>query len=227
MKTLLLILFPLSVIMPVITQKAGLSKKRPLEMKMLCVALFLSVGFLSLFMREDIRPYSIGILSALISGAIGDFLLAYKKGKNFIIGAVFFSVGHLIYSFTFLTLGTLSVRTYIIPVIVIGAVLTALLLIFTKRKIKLQNNRPAFIAYGINLILFLTCAVVRGASAIADKNIFFGLCLIAGGVLFSFSDMLIGAKLGGMRRPKILHYAVSYTYFSAQTLLALSILLEH
>ena len=88
MKILLLILFPLSVIMPVITQKAGLSKKRPLEMKMLCVALFLSVGFLSLFMRDDIRPYSIGVLSALISGAIGDFLLAYKKGKNNDVGNV-------------------------------------------------------------------------------------------------------------------------------------------
>ena len=79
MKTLLLILFPLSVIMPVITQKAGLSKKRPLEMKMLCVALFLSVGFLSLFMRDDIRPYSIGILSALISGA--DFYILFCSQK--------------------------------------------------------------------------------------------------------------------------------------------------
>ena len=227
MKTLLSILFPLSVFMPVITQKAGLSKKRPLGMKMLCVALFLSVGFLALFIREDIRPYSIGILSALISGAIGDFLLAYKKGKNFILGAVFFSIGHLIYSFTFLTLGTLSVKSYIVPVAVISAILTIMLLIFTKRKIRLENNRLLFIAYGIILILFLTCAVVRGVSAITEKNIIFALCLIAGGVLFSFSDMLIGAKLGGMRRPKIFHYAVSYTYFSAQTLLALSILFEH
>ena len=227
MKTLLLILFPLSVIMPVITQKAGLSKKRPLEMKMLCVALFLSVGFLSFFMRGDVHPYSIGILAALISGATGDFLLAYKKGKNFIIGALFFSVGHLIYSFTFLTLGTASVKAYIVPVAVISAVLTIMLLIFTKLKIKLQNNRLPFIAYGIILIVFFTCALVRGVAAIWDKNIFFGFCLILGGALFSFSDMLIGAKLGGMRRPKILHYAVSYTYFSAQTLLALSILLQH
>ena len=227
MKTSILFLALISAMMPVITQKTGLSKKHPLEFKMLCVFLFLAVGMLSALKVGTFTAYSICILSALVSGGLGDFFLSYKKNKFFMLGLAFFAIGHLIYSYTFLCQGSYSASTYMIPVAIVTVVLTLSLFIFSKLRMKLGGKQIPFTVYGTVLAFFFTCAVASGLVAIASGNIAFGLCLITGGILFSFSDLLIGAKFGGMRRPKIFHYFVSYTYFTAQTLFALSILLQH
>ena len=227
-KILLLILCPISALMPVITQKSGLSMKKPLGMKMLCVFLFLLVGLVSFLSQDYICSYSVGIMSALILGAIGDFILGYKNGKFMIPGAIFFSVGHIVYSITLIYLGEDSAEKYILWVLLLTFVLVVALLVFSKLRLKLLGKKLVLlIAYGTILVIFFTCAIIRGVVAIKSGAIMLGLCLISGGALFSFSDLLIGAKLGGMKRPKILHYAVSYTYFVAQTLFALSILLQY
>ncbi len=226
MKILLWVIAAISIAMPVITQKTGLSKKYPLTLKMLCVFLFLAVGAVAALVSESLTSYTIYILSALVSGGIGDFFLSYKKNKFFMLGLVFFAVGHLIYSYTFLCQGSYPASVYIILVAVITVVLTLSLFIFAKLRMKLGNKQIPFTIYGAILVFFFSCAVVSGVVAIAKDNIGFGLCLIIGGALFSFSDLLIGAKFGGMRRPKILHYFVSYTYFAAQTLFALSIFFQ-
>lgn len=226
MKTSILFLALISAMMPVITQKTGLSKKHPLEFKMLCVFLFLAVGMLSALKVGTFTAYSICILSALVSGGMGDFFLSYKKNKYFMVGLAFFAIGHLIYSYAFLCQGNYLSSAYMILVAVITAVLTLSLFIFSKLRMKLGSKQIPFTIYGAVLAFFFTCAVVSGIVAIIKSNIIFGLCLIVGGILFSFSDLLIGAKFGGMRRPKIFHYFVSYTYFTAQTLFALSILFQ-
>ena len=68
MKTSILFLAVISALMPVITQKTGLSKKYPLSLKMLCVALFRAVGILSAMASEAITAYTLCILAALASG---------------------------------------------------------------------------------------------------------------------------------------------------------------
>ncbi len=226
MKLLILLIALLSAAMPVITQKTGLSKKYPLSLKMLCAFLFLSVAVLSVFAAESVTAFSLCILAALVKGALGDFFLSYKKEKYFMLGLLFFALGHLIYSYTFLYQGIFSVGDCILPALTVTAMLTFVMFLFSKSKLRLGRKQLPFTLYSAILIFFFICSVTSGIRAIIGQNILFGLCLISGGTLFIFSDLLIGMRAGGIKRPKFLHYAVSYTYFSAQTLFALSILFQ-
>ena len=80
--------------------------------------------------------------------------------------------------------------------------------------------------YAPVLIFSFACALVKGAVEINEGNVLFALCLVAGGTLFFASDIMIGVGKGGIKRPKLLRNAGSYTYFAAQAMFALSILFQ-
>lgn len=226
MKTLSFIFAVITALLPVITQKTGLSEKYGFKMKMLCAFMYLITGVVSAVVVCRVTAYSVMILTALVLGMLGDFFLEYKSKKFFPLGAAFFGIGHIVYSCTFLFVGTYKALSHIEAVAGITLVLTAVILIFAKVKLRLKGKKKLILAYAPVLILAFACALVKGAISLNESNLPFGMCLIFGGVLFFASDIMIGAGKGGIKRPKFLHNAVSYTYFAAQALFALSIIFQ-
>ncbi len=226
MKTLPFIFAVVTVLLPVITQKTGLSEKYGFKMKMLCAFMYLITGVVSAVVVYRITAYSLLILGALVFGMLGDFFLEYKAKKLFPLGAAFFGIGHIVYSCTFLFVGTYKALSHIEAVAGITLVLTAVILIFAKVKLRLKGKKKLILAYAPVLILAFACALVKGVISLNESNLPFGMCLIFGGVLFFASDIMIGVGKGGIKRPKFLHNAVSYTYFAAQALFALSIIFQ-
>ena len=94
MKILPLIFALISSLMPVITQKTGLSSKYGFKIKMLCAFMYLVTGVISVAAIYSVTQYSFFILGALVSGVLGDFFLSYKEDKYFPVGVLFFALGH-------------------------------------------------------------------------------------------------------------------------------------
>ena len=226
MKILSFISAVITVILPFITQKTGLSKKYGFKLKMLCAVLYFVTGVLASVSHGAVTEYSVMILSGLVFGMLGDFFLEYKSKKLFPLGAVFFALGHIVYSVTFLFVGDYSAISYIWGVLGITIAVTAVIFAFAKNRLHLKGKKKMIIIYAPVLIFSFACAVVNGALALSVGNYNFGLCLIWGGSMFFTSDIMIGVGKGGVKRPPFLHYAVSYTYFAAQALFALSILFQ-
>ena len=226
MKILPLIFAVITIITPVITQKTGLSKKYGFILKMLCAVLYLVTGVLSAVSFGAVTEYSAMMLGALVLGMLGDFFLEYKGKKLFPLGVVFFALGHIVYSITFLFAGVYKAAPYIAVVLCITLVITAAIVIPAKTKLKLNGKNNLILFYAPVLVFSFVCAVVSGTSAFCENNQLLGLCLISGGSLFFFSDVMIGMDKCGIRRPEFLHYAVSYTYFAAQALFALSMVFQ-
>lgn len=226
MRTLPLIFAAAAAIMPVVSQKTGLSKKYGFPLKMLSALLYLATGIFSALATDSITGYSFMILAALVLGVLGDFFLEYKGKKLFPLGAVMFAFGHIIYSVTFLLIGNQRAMPHTGAVAAVTVAVTAVIFAFAKARLKLKGKKNMLLAYVPVLVFSFVCAAVRGALALKSGAVLFGLCLVAGGALFFVSDIMIGVGKGGIKRPKILHNAVSYTYFAAQALFALSILFQ-
>lgn len=223
MKTLPFIFAVVTVLLPVITQKTGLSAKHGFKMKMLCAFMYLITGVVSAVAVCRVTAYSVMILTALVLGMLGDFFLEYKSKRFFPLGAAFFGIGHIVYSCTFLFVGTYKALSHIEIVAGITLVLSAVTLLFAKVKLRLKGKKKLILAYAPVLIFAFASALVSGGLAMNEGNLSFGMCLIFGGFLFFASDLMIGIGKGGINRPAFMHNAVSYTYFAAQTLFALSI----
>lgn len=226
MKTSALIFAAITAVLPVVSQKSGLSKKYGFTLKMLNAALYLITGMLSAVSFGSVTNYSVMMLSGLIFGFIGDFFLEYKSKKLFPLGAVFFALGHILYSITFLFIGEHNAASRIWAVIGMTVAVTAMIFAFAKTRLHLKGKKKMVIIYAPVLIFSFACAVIKGSLALSAGSFTFGLCLIWGGSMFFASDIMIGVGKGGVKRPKPLHYAVSYTYFAAQALFALSILFQ-
>jgi len=226
MKTLPFIFAVVTVLLPVITQKTGLSRKYGFKMKMLCAFMYLITGVVSAVAVYRITAYSVMILTALVLGMLGDFFLEYKSKKLFPLGAAFFGIGHIVYSCTFLFVGTYKALSHIEIVAGITLVLSAVTLLFAKVKLRLKSKKKLILAYAPVLIFAFASALVSGMLAMSVANLSYGLCLTAAGVLFFLSDIMIGMGKGGFDRPAFLRNAVSYTYFAAQALFALSIIFQ-
>lgn len=226
MKISALIFAVVTALLPVISQKSGLSKKYGFPLKMLSAVMYLLTGVTSAIAFGVITEYSLLMLSGLVFGILGDFFLDYKSKKLFPLGAVFFALGHIVYSITFLFIGNYNAASHIEAVLGMTVVVTAMIFAFAKAKLRLKGKKKMIVVYAPVLIFSFACAVVKGALALSEGSFGFALCLIWGGSMFFASDIMIGVGKGGVKRPKILHYAVSYTYFAAQALFALSILFQ-
>ena len=139
---------------------------------------------------------------------------------------MFFALGHIVYSITFLFIGDYKAISDITSVLAVTLIITAAVFAFAKTKLKLSGKKNMLLIYAPVLIFSFACAFIKGVAAFIGGDIVLGLCLTAGGTLFFASDIMIGVGKGGVKRPPFLHYAVSYTYFAAQALFALSIVFQ-
>ena len=95
-----IILCILTAVVTVLSQFLDVFKKKPLHSKMLCSSLFLLTGISAMIITHT--SYSLLITAALFFGLLGDFWLDYKKSRYFMAGVLFFSIGHMIYLYTFI-----------------------------------------------------------------------------------------------------------------------------
>ena len=223
MKTLPIIFASITAAMPVVTQKTGLSQKYGFPLKMLCVLLYLLTGVISAFSFNSLTSFTVMILAALGFGAFGDFFLEFSGKRYFSLGVVFFALGHIVYSCTFMFVGSTRALPYGAAVVALTAALSLAIIIFAKSKLKLTGKKRLLLAYAPILIFAFASAASKAVAAFRADNLHLGLCIISGGALFLVSDIMIGIDKGGIKRPDFLHNAVSYTYFAAQALFALSI----
>lgn len=224
MKILLFVLVILSLLMPVFVNKNFFPKLNGLQTKMLCAFMYILTGSAALFNSPCDKMYSFFLFGALVFGFLGDFFLSWRDEKYFPLGVLFFGIGHIIYSTVFILIGNSALRNYFFIPVIITAILVLLLLFGIKfAKLKLKKEQKPLLLYGLILFFAFASGVSRGVFALISGKIPFGICLIASSTLFIVSDMFLAVGMVGIKLPKIFNHAVSYTYFPAQTIFALSI----
>lgn len=216
--------FAATVVITVLSHLLPAFKKKPLHSKMLCSSMFLLTGIFAAAC-SDFSQYSCLMIAALFFGLLGDFWLDYKKSKYFLIGVLFFSIGHLIYLYTFIFNLKPSLAPYT-KQIILGflALCVAAVIEVIADKIRFPKGRRIMIAYSFLLMFSFIFAVSRGVVSIINGNTAFGACLVAAGGLFLLSDTFLAVSLYGKPKLKCNDTLVAYTYFPAQALFGLSIL---
>lgn len=213
-------------VITVLAQFLPLFKKKPLHFKMLCSSLFFLTG-ISASLANGFSSYSLLMVAALFFGLLGDFWLDYKNSRYFMTGVLFFSIGHIIYLYTFIFNRQPSLLTYR-KQILLGflALCVAAVLEVVIDKIKFPKGRRIMILYSFLLMFSFIFAVSRGTVSIINGEKIFGVCLVAAGGLFLLSDTFLAVSLYGKPKLKCNDKLVALTYFPAQALFALSILYQ-
>lgn len=187
---------------------------------------FTILGLIAAFLHPG-RPFVILILVGLIFGMIGDILLVfryrYAKGSRsyfrwFVTGTVSFLLGHICYILAALIFQEKN-WTAIILYTLFGFFLTWH---YTKSR---QVDFGKRIVGGV---LYLTFVVFMGACAlgVAVSSDSFALWLFAlGGLCFVFSDNMLVVNSFGPAYSDRRSAALHYLYWTAQLLIAFSILI--
>ena len=207
-----------------LSQTLPFFKKKPLHSKMLCSSLFLLTG-ITAAAATGFGGYSALMIAALFFGLLGDFWLDYKQSKYFLTGVLFFSIGHLIYLYTFILRCQPSLMPYKKQILLgfLALCVAAVIEVFVD-KIRFPKGRRIMIAYSFLLMFSFIFAVSRGVVAIIEGNNAFGACLVAAGGLFLLSDTFLAVSLYGKPKLSFNDALVAFTYFPAQALFGLSVL---
>lgn len=218
------IFFTATVVITIFSRILPVFKKKPLHSKMLCSSMFLLTGIASA-VCDGFSRLSLLIIAALFFGLLGDFWLDFRKSRYFLLGVLFFSIGHLIYLYTFI----FELKPSLIPYtkqIILGflALCVAAVIEVFADKIRFPKGRRIMIAYSFLLMFSFIFAVSRGVVSIINGNTEFGTCLVAAGGLFLLSDTFLAVSLYGKPKLSCNDTLVAYTYFPAQALFGLSIL---
>lgn len=218
------VFFAATVVITVLSQLLPFFKKKPLHSKMLCSSMFLLTGIASA-VCDGFSQLSLLIIASLFFGLLGDFWLDFKKRRYFLLGVLFFSIGHLIYLYTFIFELKPSLVPYTKQIILgfLALCVAAVIEVFAD-KIRFPKGRRIMIAYSFLLMFSFIFAVSRGVVSIINGNTEFGACLVAAGGLFLLSDTFLAVSLYGKPKLKCNDALVAFTYFPAQALFGLSIL---
>ncbi len=152
------------------------------------------------------------IFAGLFSSMLGDIIISF----NFIIGALIFALGHVLYFIAFCKLNRFENRDTIPSMIIfIGA---AALLTLTPY-FDFGGNLMLGVCVFYSLIISLMAG--KAISAFLKERSLLHLVILIGAVLFFFSDvMLVFNVFGGA--PKIADTLCLFSYWPGQTILAFS-----
>ena len=161
------------------------------------------------------------IVCGLILGCIADVLLnlRYVVGEKgqlvFLLGILVFLSGHILY-----LAAVAGLRANWPVCLAVGAVLTALLMVWIFRRI---TAKPAFKIFGVfylGAIMILNC--VAAGNLIANPSAFTGL-FAAGAVFFLVSDIVLILNTFGSETRQSLRVTNVSLYYVGQLLIALSL----
>lgn len=154
------------------------------------------------------------LLIGLIFAMAGDILLI----EHFIIGAILFAIGHIFYLAYFFTLYKFTILDLIFTVFLITF---AMLVIFLYKGFEWQGMKMLVVIYAIVISLMLSKAM---GNYFAHKNTA-NLISFLGALFFFFSDMMLLFYVFAGKQ-MIFDYFCIYTYYPAEFMLALSLLLH-
>lgn len=217
--------------------------KRSLSIKLIASTLFLAIAALCIVIKNNQSEYAQFMLIGLLLGWIGDILMhiPIKSMITVYSGAAAFLIGHIFYMVAFTRTATSLIdrysygrqysffnKTELIALVLLCA--AALLLLKPVLHFDFDNvfMKIGVFIYGMLLIFMLVKAISFALifySFSMENNISGSVILMAGSVLFFISDLTLGLRLlGGKRDSRAVLTTSVFTYFSAQTLFALSIL---
>ena len=164
----------------------------------------------------DYRPVGL-LVAAQLFGCAGDVLLMPSSDILFLIGMTAFLVGHLFYirlfggrSWKGLKPGQWAISAVIMLAIVLGLV----------KAIGIQGELfVPMLVYGFALMLLIFSALA-GVLRMPRGSRATWWILLAGALLFTFSDACIAMGMFGVMTFALRHFVVMFTYLAAQTLLA-------
>ena len=179
----------------------------------------LSATTLAFLLGRDVPDYrQVGLLvTAQLLGCTGDVLLILPGFVFFIAGIAAFLAGHLFYMCLFggqswkgLTLWQWAISAFAMAAIVLGVV----------KAIGIEG--PLFwpmLVYGFFLML-LVFSALAGVLRMPRGNRATWWILLAGALLFTFSDSCLAMGTFGVMDFSLLNFVIMITYLAAQSLLA-------
>ena len=183
---------------------------KPALLPLLCAT---SLAYL---LGRDVVDYrAAGLLvAAQLFGCAGDVLLMPSSDVLFLIGMVAFLVGHLFYMTLFGRVSWQGLRPlqWLIAVVVMGALVTALV-----KCIGIQGELfVPMLVYGFALMLLIFSALAGVLRTPRGSRATWWI-LLAGALLFTFSDACIAMGMFGVMTFALRHFVVMFTYLAAQT----------
>ncbi len=210
--------------------------KQSFILKIVSAALFVLCGYLSVQISGNNTPYAKLIMIGLVLGFFGDvFLHSLSDNKiHFVIGFLSFFAGHFFYIAAFWKAiqktypGSHFIEWYelLATVLLIGGLLAS----FIKRGIFKGKGilLVVFTVYGLVLATMMTKSFRYAIGEIAygtnDHMFAVFVCVAIGGLLFCISDTILGYTIPMGKITRALRIVNIGTYFTAQILIALSIL---
>ena len=168
--------------------------------------------------RDEVHDRSAGLLvAAQLFGCAGDVLLMPSSDVLFLIGMVAFLVGHLFYIRLFggRSWKGLKPGPWAISILVMLTVVPGLM-----KAIGIQGELfVPMLVYGFALMLLIFSALA-GVLRMPRGSRATWWILLAGALLFTFSDACIAMGMSGVMTFALRHFVVMFTYLAAQTLLA-------
>ena len=164
----------------------------------------------------DCRPVGL-LVAAQLFGCAGDVLLMPSSDVLFLIGMVAFLVGHLFYMTLFGSISWRGLRPlqWLFAIVVMGVIVTVLV-----KCIGIQGELfVPMLVYGFTLMLLIFSALA-GVLRMPRGSRATWWILLAGALLFTFSDACIAMGMFGVMTFALRHFVVMSTYLAAQTLLA-------
>ena len=164
----------------------------------------------------DYRPVVL-LVAAQLFGCAGDVLLMPSSDVLFLVGMVAFLVGHLFYMTLFGSVSWRGLRPlqWLVAIVVLGVIVTVLV-----KCIGIQGELfVPMLVYGFALMLLIFSAFA-GVLRMPRGSRATWWILLAGALLFTFSDACIAMGMFGVMTFALRHFVVMSTYLAAQTLLA-------
>ena len=164
----------------------------------------------------DFRPVGL-LVAAQLLGCAGDILLMPSSDVLFLIGMVAFLVGHIFYMCFFggQSWKGLTGWQWAIAVFAMAFIVVALV-----KAIGIQGELfVPMLVYGFALMLLIFSALA-GVLRMPRGSRTTWWILLAGALLFTFSDACIAMGMFGVMKFALRHFVVMVTYLAAQSLLA-------
>lgn len=179
----------------------------------------LSATTLAFLLGRDVPDYrQVGLLvTAQLLGCTGDVLLILPGFVFFVAGIAAFLVGHLFYMCLF---GGLSWKGLTVWQWAISAFAMAAIVLGVVKAIGIEG--PLFwpmLVYGFFLML-LVFSALAGVLRMPRGNRKTWWILLAGALLFTFSDSCLAMGTFGVMDFSLLNFVIMITYLAAQSLLA-------
>lgn len=207
---------------------------KSLVIKMICSTMFLLAGLSAMKIADNTSRFAILMFVGLILSWFGDFFLHVKNTNPVLLtGLISFLSAHLLYIGAYTRAGNILLPQYKLitmqEVILIIAIFLACLIVAKKAKMKLGHAFIPLTIYTIVIATMLIKAVffsLRYVLSGADNAVLVAILLITGAVFFFLSDATLAALTFYPKAKSFKLKAFNIvTYFSAQLMLASTILL--